>query len=190
MITPRLATLPAAAALGLALLAAGCGSSSSSTSGIEPAPSGNQSAATAPVATTPTATTPANPALAKKPKIAKAIGPPPKKLVVRDLVKGTGPAAVAGQTLTMQYVGVLYANGKQFDASWDRGQPFSFTLGTGQVIAGWDQGLLGMHVGGRRQLVIPASLAYKNVARPGTPPNVGIPKNSALIFDVDLLSAQ
>jgi peptidylprolyl isomerase len=195
MTSIRSATLPCAAAIALALLAAGCGSSSSGSSAdkaIQAAPSGTVSAtpATTPTATTPTATTPANPALAKKPKIAAGTGPPPKKLIVRDLVKGTGPAVVAGEMLTVQYVGVLYKNGKQFDASWDGGSPFPFTVGVGAVIPGWDQGLIGMHVGGRRQLVIPSALAYGKQARPGVPPNVGIPANSALIFDVDLLSAQ
>jgi FKBP-type peptidyl-prolyl cis-trans isomerase len=171
-----------AAAIALALLAAACGSSSSSVdSAIQQAPSDAQTS-TAPTATVPT--TPANPALAKKPTIARQTGPAPKQLVVRDLVTGTGPAAKAGQTISVQYVGVLYKTGKQFDASWDRGQPFTFALGTGMVIKGWDQGVVGMHVGGRRQLVVPAALAYKAVARPGIPPN------STLVFDVDLLSAQ
>ncbi len=193
MTSIRSVTLPCAAAIAAALLAAGCGSSSTGSSAdkaIQPAPSGSVSSAPAPTATATTPATPANPALAKKPTIARASGPAPKKLIIRDLVKGTGPAAVAGESLTVQYVGVLYKNGKQFDASWDRGQPFQFTLGVGGVIPGWDQGLIGMHVGGRRQLVIPPALAYGNKAQPGVPPNVGIPANSALIFDVDLLSAQ
>jgi FKBP-type peptidyl-prolyl cis-trans isomerase len=84
----------------------------------------------------------------------------------------------------VQYVGVLYASGKQFDASWDRGQPFTFVLGQHQVIPGWDQGLAGMHVGGRRELIIPASLAYGASGQPPT-----IPPNAPLIFVVDLLSA-
>jgi peptidylprolyl isomerase len=195
MTSIRRATLPCAAAIALALLAAGCGSSSSGSSAdkaIQPAPTGSVAStpAATPTPTTPTATTPINPALTKKPKIAVPKGPPPKKLVIHDLVTGTGPAAVAGEMITVQYVGVLYKNGKQFDASWDRGTPFPFTLGVGGVIPGWDQGLVGMHVGGRRQLVIPAALAYGKQSRPGVAPNVGIPANSALIFDVDLLSVQ
>jgi peptidylprolyl isomerase len=192
--TPKLPCTAAAAAVALALLAAGCGSSSSGSSAdksIQPAPSSSQSSAPAPTPTVSTPTTTANPALAKKPTIAKPSGPPPKKLIIRDLVKGTGPAAVAGESLTVQYVGVLYSNAKQFDSSWDQGRsPFMFTLGVGGVIPGWDQGLVGMHVGGRRQLVIPAALAYGKQSQPGVAPNVGIPANSALIFDVDLLSAQ
>jgi peptidylprolyl isomerase len=164
-----------------AIAVAGCGSSTKDS----PIPSGAGASAPAPTATAPTATTAATTGpLAHKPKVARGIGAPPKKLVIHDLIVGKGPAAKAGQTLTMQYVGVLFKNGKQFDASWDHGQPFSFTLGQGSVIPGWDQGLVGMHVGGRRQLVIPAALAYGASGRPGIPPN------SALIFDVDLISAQ
>jgi peptidylprolyl isomerase len=171
-------TLLAAAVMAVAI--AGCGSTK-----ISPIPSGAGASAPTPTVTTPTATTAAATGpLAHKPKVARGIGAPPKKLVIRDLIVGKGAAAKAGQTLTLQYVGVLFKNGKQFDASWDTGQPFSFTLGQGTVIPGWDQGLAGMHVGGRRQLVIPAALAYGASGRPGIPPN------SALIFDVDLISAQ
>jgi peptidylprolyl isomerase len=175
-LTLTLTTLAAAAAV------AGCGGARSSQ-----IPAGSGSAApAAPTPTTPTATTAATSGpLAHKPKVAKGTGAPPSKLVVRDLIVGKGPAAKAGQTLSVQYVGVLFKTGKQFDASWDRGQPFSFPLGQGQVIPGWDRGLVGMHVGGRRQLVIPAALAY---GTQGSPPT--IPPNSALIFDIDLISAQ
>ncbi len=104
---------------------------------------------------------------------------------MKDLIPGTGPAARSGQSLSVEYVGVLFKSGKQFDASWDRAKaPFTFTLGQGGVIPGWDEGLLGMKVGGRRQLVIPASLAYGAQGRPPT-----IPANSALVFDIDLLAA-
>ena len=120
--------------------------------------------------------------LKKKPKIPKQTGAPPTQLVVQDLVKGTGQAAKDGDQLSVQYVGVLYKNGKQFDASWDRGkQPFQFTLGQGNVIKGWDQGLVGMKVGGRRRLIIPSDLAYGAQGQPPT-----IPPNSALVFDIDL----
>lgn len=105
--------------------------------------------------------------------------------MVHDIVQGHGPAAKAGQTLTVQYVGASYATGAQFDASWDRGQPFQFQLGAGMVIAGWDRGLVGMKVGGRRQLIVPAALAY---GAQGQPP--AIQPNEALIFDIDLLKAQ
>jgi peptidylprolyl isomerase len=180
-----------AAAAAVAVLVGACGSSSTTTgnSAIQPAPSGVQTA-TAPAATTPTtATTPASPpvpaAISKKPTIAKPSGPAPKALVVRDLIKGAGAAAKSGQTVTANYVGVLYANGQQFDASWDGGAPITFPLGKGNVIPGWDRGLVGMRVGGRRELIIPAALAYGAAGRPPK-----IPPNAALIFDVDLLAAK
>jgi peptidylprolyl isomerase len=120
--------------------------------------------------------------LDRKPRIPDAEGPPPTELKVEDLIVGDGPAAKSGDTLSVQYVGVLYDNGKQFDASWDNDRkPFRFTLGSGQVIAGWDQGLVGMKVGGRRKLTIPPDLAY---GAQGQPPD--IPPNSALIFEIDL----
>ena len=118
-----------------------------------------------------------------KPAIPKPKGAPPKKLVVKDIVAGKGRAAKKGDRLTMQYVGVTYADGKEFDSSWDRGQPFKFQLGKGSVIKGWDQGLVGIKPGGRRELIIPSKLAYG--AR-GQPPS--IPPNAALVFIVDALS--
>ena len=119
--------------------------------------------------------------LGAKPKIAVPGGDPPTKLVIKDIKKGTGPAAKAGQTVTVQYDGVLFKDGKQFDASWDHGQPFSFPLGAGQVIPGWDQGLVGMKKGGRRVLTIPPDLAY---GPNGSPPAIG--PNETLVFVVDM----
>ena len=88
-------------------------------------------------------------------------GTPPTELVIEDIKEGKGAAAAAGQTVSVQYYGALYKDGTKFDASWDRGgEPFSFPLGAGQVIPGWDQGLEGMKAGGRRVLVIPPDLAY------------------------------
>jgi peptidylprolyl isomerase len=120
--------------------------------------------------------------LSKKPQIEVPDGPPPCNLVVGDIVTGKGAAAKAGDKLTMKYVGVLYANGKQFDASWDRGQDFPFVLGGHQVIPGWDQGMVGMRVGGRRQLIIPPDLAYGDQDQ-----GPDLPANSTLIFVVDLV---
>jgi peptidylprolyl isomerase len=120
--------------------------------------------------------------LSKKPVIEVPDGPLPCKLDVSDIVVGTGPAAKAGDQLTMKYVGVTWSTGKQFDASWDRGQDFPFTLGQGMVIQGWDQGMVGMKRGGRRQLVIPPSLGYGDQAQ-----GADIPANSTLIFVVDLV---
>jgi peptidylprolyl isomerase len=118
----------------------------------------------------------------KKPKVEVPDGAPPAGLQIEDIAEGDGETASAGDTVTVQYVGVNYSNGKQFDASWDRGQPFTFPLGAGQVIPGWDQGVAGMKVGGRRQLTIPPELGY---GEQGQPPD--IPPNETLIFVVDLL---
>jgi peptidylprolyl isomerase len=117
-----------------------------------------------------------------KPKVTVPKGAPPKKLEVEDLEEGTGDEAKAGDEVTVQYVGVNYKNGKEFDASWDRGEPFTFQLGAGMVIPGWDQGVEGMKVGGRRELIIPPELAY---GPEGSPPAIG--PNETLIFVIDLL---
>jgi FKBP-type peptidyl-prolyl cis-trans isomerase len=119
--------------------------------------------------------------LATKPKVPAAVGKAPTELQGSDVVVGTGATAEDGDTVSVQYVGVLFNGGKQFDASWDRKQPFSFTLGQGSVIQGWDQGVPGMKVGGRRVLVIPPDLAY---GATGSQPT--IPANAPLVFVVDL----
>jgi peptidylprolyl isomerase len=178
--------LPAVLALGAAV--AGCGSSSTA-AGIVTAPSagptaGSTVAASASSSTTASSTstssTPLPAALKTKPTVVPPKGPPPKKLVIKDLIKGTGPVATASSTVTVQYVGVLYKNGKQFDASWNdgSGQPVSFPLSG--VIKGWQQGIPGMRVGGRRELIIPPSLAY------GPQAQAKIPANSTLEFVIDL----
>ena len=178
-----------------ALIAAGCGDDNNSSSDSVATQTQTQ--------TTPTATTPPPEAAApkakkvkpsageanpdRKPKVPKGSGNPPSKLVVQDLIVGKGKRAKAGDMVSVQYVGVLFNNGKQFDASWNGskpGQGFQFPLGAGQVIPGWDQGVVGMREGGRRKLIIPADLAY---GAQGYPPD--IPPNSALIFDIDLEKA-
>ncbi len=166
--------LVSATALGIA----GCGGDDSTTSTAASTAAATTTEAAAPADTT---TTTEDPTLAQKPVVKVPDGPAPKLLQLDDIVEGSGPAAQAGDTLTVDYVGVLYKNGKQFDASWDRGQPFQFQLGTGGVIQGWDQGLVGMKVGGRRKLIIPANLAYGSE---GAPPD--IPPNAPLVFVVDL----
>ena len=98
--------------------------------------------------------------MSSKPEVTVPDGPPPGELVVEDLEVGNGPEATPGSTCSMQYVGVAWSTQRQFDASWDRGQPFSFRLGEGMVIRGWDQGVAGMKVGGRRRLTIPPELGY------------------------------
>ncbi|MGH2979913.1 MAG: FKBP-type peptidyl-prolyl cis-trans isomerase [Solirubrobacterales bacterium] len=120
----------------------------------------------------------------RKPKVPKGKGDSPTELVVQDLIVGKGERAKSGDTVSVQYVGVLFDNGKQFDASWNGnrpGQAFQFPLGGGQVIPGWDQGVVGMREGGRRKLIIPSDLAY---GAQGFPPD--IPPNAPLIFDIDL----
>jgi peptidylprolyl isomerase len=186
--------LALAAAVALAL--AGCGSSSSS--GIQAAPSAGLTqapASTTPTTTTPTTATTATPtptvplpaAFKTKPKVTVPTGPPPKKLVIKDLIKGKGPVVKSGATVVVQYVGVLYKNGKQFDASWNDGSGQPVTEPLADVIPGWQVGIPGMREGGRRELIIPASLAYGKVSRPASGNgDVGIPPNSALVFVIDL----
>ena len=123
-------------------------------------------------------------ALGSKPDVVVPDGDPPTELVVEDLVVGDGTAAGAGDFLTMHYVGVRHSDGGQFDASWDRNQVFELVLGIGQVIPGWDEGIQGMKVGGRRQLTIPPDKAYGE-----TGAGADIPPDSTLVFVVDLLEA-
>ena len=167
-----LAAVLAGAALAAGL--AGCGSSSSTAKGVVQAPSQGLTA--------PPPPPPLPAALSHKPTVTVPKGPPPNHLVVKDLIKGTGPAATPTSTVTVQYVGVLYKTGKQFDASWNDGvgNPVQFSL-AGGVIKGWTQGIPGMRVGGRRELIIPAALAY---GKKGS--GSKIPPNSTLIFVIDL----
>jgi peptidylprolyl isomerase len=109
----------------------------------------------------------------------------PTQLVIEDITVGTGDEAVAGKHVSVHYVGVSWSNGKQFDASWDRGQPFSFPLGGGRVIRGWDEGVAGMRVGGRRKLTIPPHMGYGAQGAGGV-----IKPNETLVFVVDLLSVR
>ncbi|GGU61876.1 FKBP-type peptidyl-prolyl cis-trans isomerase [Lentzea flava] len=119
---------------------------------------------------------------ATKPVVDPHEGPAPADLLVEDLTVGDGEEAKAGQRVMVHYVGVSHSTGEQFDASWDRGEPFQFPLGGGRVIAGWDQGVAGMKVGGRRKLVIPPHLGYGSRGAGGV-----IKPNETLIFVVDLL---
>jgi peptidylprolyl isomerase len=109
-------------------------------------------------------------------------GSAPADLAIVDLTVGDGAEATNGSTVDVHYVGVSHTTGNQFDASWDRGQPLSFRLGAGMVIAGWDQGVVGMKVGGRRQLTIPAHLAYGDRGAGGV-----IAPGETLVFVVDLV---
>jgi peptidylprolyl isomerase len=163
-------------ALLAALALAACGSSK--VSGIQAAPSGG--AAQAPAPTTPKVP----PALSTKPVVTVPKSCSSKTLQTKDLITGSGQQVQPGQTVTVNYVGVLCKTGSEFDSSWKRNQPFTTALSTGSVIPGWVQGIPGMKVGGRRELIIPASLAY---GKAGSPPT--IPPNSPLVFVVDALSA-
>ncbi|WP_409489473.1 FKBP-type peptidyl-prolyl cis-trans isomerase [Amycolatopsis sp. cmx-11-12] len=118
----------------------------------------------------------------EKPQIDRPEGPAPSDLEKTDISVGDGQEAKAGDTVSVHYVGVSHSTGDQFDASWDRGEPLRFGLGAGQVIPGWDQGVAGMKVGGRRQLVIPPHLAYGERGAGGV-----IKPNETLIFVVDLV---
>lgn len=152
----------------LALLVAGCGSDDSTTSSSSGEDTSSSQQAEAPGKKT-------------KPTVKAPNGAPPKQLVTKDLEEGSGAEAKAGDSVSVQYVGVNYKTGKEFDASWSRGEPFTFTLGAGEVIPGWDEGIEGMKVGGRRELIIPPELGYGPA---GAPP--AIPPNETLIFVVDL----
>jgi peptidylprolyl isomerase len=174
------------AALSAAVIIAGCGSSGSSgTISVGNENKADEALAKSGGPTTPTATTAKTPTsgpLSKEPRVAPPSGAAPSKLVAKDIIAGTGPEAKAGGSVTVNYVGVLFHGGKVFDASWKRGEPSTFSLEPGKLIAGWTQGIPGMKVGGRRELVIPAALAY---GAKGSPPT--IPANAPLVFVIDLL---
>jgi peptidylprolyl isomerase len=116
-----------------------------------------------------------------KPEITVPAGEPPAELLVEDLVVGDGPEAGAGMQVTVDYAGVAWSSGSEFDASWNRNDTFAFGLGAGQVIAGWDEGVAGMCVGGRRRITIPPSMGYGASGAGGV-----IGPNETLIFVVDL----
>jgi peptidylprolyl isomerase len=119
----------------------------------------------------------------EKPEIDFPGGEPPKNLEITEVWEGDGAVAKAGDTVAVHYVGVAYSTGEEFDASWNRGEPLQFRLGVGQVIAGWDQGVQGMKVGGRRQLIIPPDLAYGDSGAAGA-----IAPGETLIFVCDLVA--
>ncbi|SHM73272.1 FKBP-type peptidyl-prolyl cis-trans isomerase [Cryptosporangium aurantiacum] len=118
----------------------------------------------------------------QKPDVGPIEGAPPADLVIEDLTVGDGATVGAGQTASVHYVGVSHSTGKEFDASYNRGAPLEFTIGAGQVIAGWDQGVNGMKIGGRRKLTIPPHLAYGDRGAAGV-----IKPGETLIFVVDLV---
>jgi peptidylprolyl isomerase len=121
----------------------------------------------------------------EKPEIDFPDGPPPTELEVTDVTEGSGDEATSGSTVSVHYVGVAHSTGEEFDASYNRGAPLDFRLGVGQVISGWDQGVQGMKVGGRRRLVIPPHLGYGDRGAGGA-----IKPGETLIFVVDLLAVR
>ena len=123
--------------------------------------------------------------MATKPTVDIPAGAPPAELVREDLEVGTGAEATPGKTVEVHYVGVAWSTKKQFDASWDRGETFDFPLGAGRVIRGWDEGVAGMRVGGRRRLTIPPAMGYGARGAGGA-----IGPNETLVFVVDLLAVR
>jgi peptidylprolyl isomerase len=154
----------------VAIAVAGCGGGSDSSSGS----TGSGGSAEA-----------SNTDTSKKPVVTVPKGVSPKKFAYKDIVEGNGAAAKSGDKVSVQYVGVGFDTEKEFDSSWSRNEPFSFTLGGGEVIKGWDKGVEGMKEGGRRELLIPGELAY---GAAGSPPTIG--PNETLIFVIDLLKVQ
>ena len=119
-----------------------------------------------------------------KPVVTVPKGPPPKKLIVREIEKGTGPAVKIGDEVTVKWLGAQYRNGEEFGSSWADHDTFTFLTNAGRVIPGWDRGVIGMRVGGRRELIIPPALAYEDRGTASTPPN------ETLIYVVDLLAIE
>jgi peptidylprolyl isomerase len=158
-----------------ALAIAGCGGGDSSSSS-----SGDTTAAASAYTWSPPGK------FGTEPEVVAPGGKPPKKLETKDLIEGNGAEAKAGDEISVQYSGANFKTGEEFDSSWSRNaEPFTFNLGGGEVIAGWDQGIVGMKVGGRRELIIPPELGY---GAAGSPPV--IPQNETLVFVVDLLEVK
>jgi peptidylprolyl isomerase len=172
----KLPALMLSLCVALAIAVAGCGSGSDSSSGSTGSSDSTASSGATESGNTDTST---------KPNVTVPRGIPSNKFAYKDIVEGTGATAKSGDKVTVQYVGVGSETEKEFDSSWSRNEPFSFTLGAGEVIKGWDQGVEGMKVGGRRELVIPGSLAY---GAAGSPPKIG--PNETLIFVIDLLEVE
>ncbi len=180
--------LPPMVRLGLLLLAVGavlglvaCGGGDKSSDSGGSADTARQNTETA--STSPAEAEKELEDTSKRPVIPKPTGAPPRRLVKEDIVKGKGPGAKPGDVVVVNYVGMNFSNGQEFDASWDRGEPFPVQLGAGNVIPGWEKGLIGIKKGGRRKLTIPPELAY---GAEGSPP--AIPPNETLVFVIDALA--
>ena len=171
--------------LALAPALAACGGSAKQpTPAATVTPSPTATAIIEKVRGTPTPLPEITPSGKREPKISVPKGEPPTRLVVRDLEQGTGAEAVVGKTLAVDYKGVHFDSGEPFDSSWSTGRPFQFILGAAQAIKGWDQGLRGMRVGGRRELVIPPELAYGDHGQGSIAPD------ETIVFVVDLLDVR
>jgi peptidylprolyl isomerase len=179
----KLSALILALCAALAIVVAGCGGGDSSTDsgGSTESTASTEAGDTGEKSGGSTEST----AEKTKPKVTVPKGISPKKYAFRDLEKGTGATAKSGDEVTVQYVGVGYDSEEEFDSSWSRNEPLPFTLGSGGVIKGWEQGVKGMKVGGRRELLIPGNLAY---GAAGSPPDIG--PNETLIFVIDLLAVK
>ena len=177
-----LVALAAAGALGLAACSSSP-SNSSSAANVSPTTTTSAAGQSTAIGTIPAADRSPAGTAGQAPTVTVPSGTPPTGLESADLIVGTGPEAAAGDQVTVQYVLATYSAGKVIQSSWTS-QPFTFTLGQGQVIPGWDQGVPGMHEGGRRELIIPPSLGYG-----ANPPQgaAGIAANDTLVFVVDLL---
>lgn len=162
----------------LALAIAGCG-------GGDDSSSSSSSSTQAKGESTSQVTSEDPSVLQTKPKVVVPKEPPPPQLFENELVVGKPPPIKDGDKVTVQYVGVNYKTGKQFDSSWDRNEPFSFTVGAGEVIDGWERGVKGMGVDSRRELVVPPKLGYGSA---GSPP--AIPPNETLVFVIDVLAVE
>jgi peptidylprolyl isomerase len=183
---PRPPALFVLLALLAALALAACGGDDDdSGSGGDAADTSQESPPPSDDTDTETETTPDLTDTSVKPVIDKPSGMPPRRLVKEDIVKGKGPAAKPGDTVIVNYVGVTFSTGEEFDASWDTGQPYPVQLGAGDVIEGWEKGLLGIKKGGRRELIIPPEQAY---GAKGAPPSIG--PNETLVFVIDALEIQ
>ena len=184
---PKIVTSLTALLIAIGLAACGSQPQDSRDSGSAPPPAGETTteAEAAPEPSKAPADGKISKDLDEKPVIPKPSGSPPSALRIEDVVEGKGKEAKKGDDVAMQYVGVAFSTGEEFDASWDRGEPFEFTLGNGDVIAGWDEGIVGMKEGGRRKLTIPAEQAY---GAQGSPPTIG--PNETLVFVVDLEKIQ
>jgi FKBP-type peptidyl-prolyl cis-trans isomerase len=179
-----LLAVPLAVVLSLPL--AGCGDGGAAGSAAATAASSGSPSTTACATVAATAAPPAGVStdLAQAPQVPPSDGPPPCDLVISDVVVGTGPAAVAGSTAVVKYVGAFYETGEEFDSSWSRGadETLPVPLGQGRVIPGFEQGITGMAVGGRRMVTIPSDLAY------GPQGQGPIPGGATLVFILDLVS--